>query len=113
VNPGTDWAEQGRALVEMLRGVLGPPADSGDPAPGGAAPQAAECRWCPLCQFIAVLRGERPEVTAALADVLRATADALHAFAAAPEGPRPADPPADDATTVGDPPPVVQRIEIA
>ena len=118
MNPGTDWAEQARVLVETLRGALGTVAAHDDraadgPAEGAAAPPA-ECRWCPLCQFLAVLRGERPEVTAALADVLRATADALHAFAAAPDGPRPPEPATDDETApVGDPPPVVQRIEIA
>ena len=115
MTPGPDWAEQARALVETLRGVLGSLADPDDGPPGAATPQPDECRWCPLCQLIAVLRGERPEVTAALADVLRATADALHAFAAAPEGPRPAGRPPDDAapTAAADPPPVVQRIEIA
>ena len=115
MNPGTDWTEQARGLVETLRGVLGTLAASDErPAEGAAAPPA-ECRWCPLCQFLAVLRGERPEVTAALADVLRATADALHAFAAAPEAPRPPDAPEGHgaAPPVGDPPPVVQRIEIA
>ena len=108
MNAGTDWAEQARRLVETLRGVLA----AHDDRPADAA---AECRWCPLCQFIAVLRGERPEVTAIIADVLRATADALHAFAAAPDGPRPPEPATDDETAapVGDPPPVVQRIEIA
>jgi hypothetical protein len=112
VNPGTDWAEQARRMVEMLRGAL----DALDDRPtDGTGDRPAECRWCPLCQLLAVLRGERPEVTAVLADVLRATADALHAFAAAPEGPRPAEPAADDeaAAPVGNPPPVVQRIEIA
>jgi hypothetical protein len=115
VTSGADWAEQARALVETLRGVLGSLADPDDRAAGEATPQPAECRWCPLCQVIAVLRGERPEVTAALADVLRATADALHAFAAAPEGPRPASPPAQEGAeaSAADPPPTVQRIEIA
>jgi hypothetical protein len=43
-----------------------------------------ECQWCPLCQFVAVLRGERPEVTervaeagTALLTVLRAALDAV------------------------------------
>ena len=27
-----------------------------------------DCQWCPLCQFAAVLRGERPEVNAKLAE---------------------------------------------
>ena len=108
MNPGTDWAEQARRLVETLRGVLGTVA-----AHDGAAgdPQAPTCTWCPLCQLLAVLRGERPEVTAVIADVLRATADALHSFAAAPDAPPPAD--TAPAPPAGDPPPVVQRIEIA
>ena len=58
-----------------------------------------------------MVRGERPEVTAALAEVLTATATALRTFAAAdPEGPRG---PADAAAEEGDPPPPVQQIEIA
>jgi hypothetical protein len=108
VTPGPDWPEQARRLAETLRAAL---AGSAAHAPPGAA--APECRWCPLCQLVAVLRGERPEVTAALADVLRATADALHAFAAAPDAPARPAPSDDDLPAHGDPPPVVQRIEIA
>jgi hypothetical protein len=44
---------------------------------------APVCTWCPLCQFMAVLRGDRPEVTervteagSALASALRAVLDA-------------------------------------
>ena len=107
MTPGADWPEQARRMAETLRGVLAGAAPH-VPADAGAAP---ECRWCPLCQLVAVLRGERPEVTAALADVLRATADALHAFAAAPDAPRPPGEPS--APGRADPPPVVQRIEIA
>lgn len=51
------------------------------PPPQGEQP--AECEWCPLCQLAAVLRGERPEITArlteagiAVAGVLRSIADA-------------------------------------
>jgi hypothetical protein len=114
VTSGPDWVDQGRALVDTLRSVLGSLAEHDDRAPGEAPAQAAECRWCPLCQLIAVLRGERPEVTEALADVLRATAEALHAFAAAPDGSGPAGRPVEEesAPPAGDPP-VVQRIEIA
>lgn len=61
---------------------------------GGGAPV---CTWCPLCQFMAVLRGDRPEVTervteagAALASALRAVLDA--ATAGTPAGAPPADP---------------------
>jgi hypothetical protein len=118
VTAGTDWAEQARRLVETLRGVLGTLAAHDDRAADGGTGTGTgtgtECRWCPLCQMLAVLRGERPEVTAVIADVLRATADSLHAFAAAPDAPRP-EAPADEqpAPPVADPPPVVQRIEIA
>jgi hypothetical protein len=113
VNPGTDWAEQTRRLVETLRGSLA--AAAGD-AGGDAAAAGEDCRWCPLCRLIAVLRGERPEVTAVIAEVLRATADALQATAAAPQRPRADRPAAEEepaAPPVGDPPPAVQRIEIA
>ncbi len=103
-----DWVEQARRLVESFGGL------TGHPPPTEAAHDATECRWCPLCQALAVLRGERPEVTAALADVLTATADALRAFAAAPEGTPSSEAPAGrPGPPVGDPPPVVQRIEIA
>lgn len=103
-----DWVEQARRLVESFGGA------TGHPPPSEAGSDAAECRWCPLCRALAVLRGERPEVTAALADVLTATADALRAFAAAPASPPSSGAPAaEPGPAVGDPPPVVQRIEIA
>ncbi len=109
MTPGADWPEQARRLAETLRGALTGAAAHVPPETG----TVPECRWCPLCQLVAVLRGERPEVTAALADVLRATADALHAFAAAPDAPRPPGGPAGSEDGPADPPPVVQRIEIA
>ena len=110
MTPDGNWPEQARRLAETLRGVLAGTAGHVPPA-GPDAP--AECRWCPLCQLVAVLRGERPEVTAALADVLRATSDALHAFAAAPDAPRPPQDAPRREEGPADPPPVVQRIEIA
>jgi hypothetical protein len=70
-----DWARQTFAEV-----------DAQAHADGHAGP---ECQWCPLCQFVAVLRGERPELTervaeagAALATVLRAALDAATGAAA-------------------------------
>lgn len=65
------------------------------------------CTWCPLCQFMAVVRGDRPEVTervteagAALASALRAVLDAATAGS-----PAAGTPPADPA-------PRVQRIDL-
>jgi hypothetical protein len=105
MNPGTDWIEQGRRLLETLRAGLA------DAVPAEGA-HSVDCRWCPICQAAAVVRGERPEVTAALADVLTATAAALRTFAAAP-----ADDAPDGAAWAEDPEdgdqPAVQRIEIA
>jgi hypothetical protein len=110
MTPGNDWAEQGRRLFEALRG--GP----GDAAPDGAstAPHSSDCRWCPLCQVASVVRGERPEVTAALADVLAAAATALRTFAAAPgTAASAADPDADAGSGEAGDQPAVQRIDIA
>ena len=109
---GTDWVEQARRLVAGI-GLSGD-ARFGD-GPGAGHVPGGDCRWCPLCQLVAVLRGERPEVAAVLAIVLRTTADALHAFAAAPDGARAQPPAADEppGSGAGRPPPVVQRIEIA
>jgi hypothetical protein len=47
----------------------------------------AECQWCPLCQFMSVLRGERPEVTARVAEAGTALVSAFRALmdAAAPD----------------------------
>ena len=101
-----DWAEQARRLAETLRAVVGEvPADGG-----------GECRWCPHCQLAAVVRGERPEVTAALADVLASATVALRAFAAAvPEPGRgtPPDaggPPPGERPGTGDPAPSTQPV---
>jgi hypothetical protein len=100
---GADWLDQGRRLLDtFLQGAAAPPE-------GSAQDHRSDCTWCPLCQVAAVVRGERPEVSAALADVLDSIAAALRTFAAAgAEQP----PPATEEPGDGDPP-AVQRIEIA
>lgn len=104
MTPGTDWIEQGRRLLETLSGGLA------DAAPAEGE-HSSDCRWCPVCQVAAVVRGERPEVTAALADVLTATAAALRTFAADAGGDaQVAD---DDAEPEDGDRPAVQEIEIA
>jgi hypothetical protein len=121
MNPGNDWIDQARRLFDVLRaGPVPTPADDATAADGTTA-HSSDCRWCPVCQVAAVARGERPEVTAALADVLTATATALRTFAAAGE---PQDAAAggtasgDTGTAASagpdaDDPPAVQRIDIA
>jgi hypothetical protein len=104
-NPGTDWIEQGRRLLETLRAGAAP-------ADGSAVPEhAPDCRWCPVCQVAAVVRGERPDVSAALADVLTATATALRTFAEA--GSTTTDVSAETDDTGDGDPPAVQKIDIA
>ncbi|MFW3170739.1 hypothetical protein [Geodermatophilus sp. CPCC 206100] len=100
-----DWLEQARRLAAGLGDALGQgrvPAD-------GAGAHAADCTWCPVCQVAAVVRGERPEVTAALADLLDAASAALRSFAESATPPRPEPEPEQEAPAE----PVVQRIEIA
>ena len=99
MNPGTDWIEQGRRLLETLR--------SSTDAPAGD--HGSDCRWCPVCQAAAVVRGERPEVTAALADVLTTAAAALRTFAEAGA----ATTPTVDVEEDTEDPPAVQQIDIA
>ncbi len=111
MNPGTDWIEQARRVLDTLRQTTGPAQDGA--TVGNAHP--ADCRWCPVCQIAAVVRGERPELTAALADVLTTTATALRTFAEAahPGAPADAGTPAEATEEAAGEPPAVQRIDIA
>lgn len=44
--------------------------------------QAGECLpWCPICQFVHILRGEHPEVTERLTEAATAIASAMKALA--------------------------------
>ena len=112
MTPGTDWIDQAQRLVEALRSSL-PTADApATDAPATGAPatgHSGDCRWCPVCQAAAVLRGERPEVTAALADLLTTAAAALRTVA---EAGRPAEP-SEEPVEQDEPPAPVQEIEIA
>jgi len=78
---GADWLDTARRVVDSF---LAPPAPSakaaGEATEEGSA-HADTCRWCPVCQAVAVARGERPEVSAALADLLTTSAAALRSFA--------------------------------
>ncbi len=111
---GADWVDQARRLLDAFATgsaakPTGPP-PAGDGEPGE---HRSDCSWCPLCQAAAVVRGERPEVTAALADVLTATATALRTFAESVPQAEPNPPASADDGPDAEPPPAVQRIEIA
>jgi hypothetical protein len=113
-----DWVEQARRLMTGLGHTLGQSTGRASREGDAAGDHPADCRWCPVCQVAAVVRGERPEVTDALADVLTAAAAALRTVserasapapeAAAPEGTA-------EGTAEEEPPPPappVQHIEI-
>jgi hypothetical protein len=89
VSEGTDWLDQARRLVaglgqtwtEAWAEVRTEAREEGGTGQGGHVP-GGDCRWCPVCQMAVVAR--RPEVTAALADVLTTAAAALRSVAEAP-----------------------------
>ena len=111
MNDAPDWVEQARRLVTGLSQTLGAALREED----GAGAHPSDCRWCPVCQVAAVVRGERPEVTDALADVLTAAAAALRTVSE--RAPAPAAAPAPGAEAEAEEPappaPPVQHIEIA
>ena len=110
MNDGPDWVEQARRLVTGLGQTLGAALREED----GAGAHPSDCRWCPVCQVAAVVRGERPEVTDALADVLTAAAAALRTVSERAPAPAPAPAPGAgaEAEEPAPPAPPVQHIEI-
>ena len=126
--PGPDWVEQARrfaaglaaehaggaGLSDVLGDLIG-----GRSTPGGAAEHGTECRSCPLCAGLAALRGHRPDLLEALADVLTSAATALRSTArptpdgaAADPAPEPTAPP-EETVPHPAPAPTVQRIDVA
>jgi hypothetical protein len=127
---GPDWVEQARrfaaglaaehavgaGLTDLLGGLLGPAAD-GQAPDGEAAGHGPECRSCPLCAALAALRGRRPDLLEALADVLASAATALRTTAGpvpdAPDVPADVPVPPEETVTHPAPAPTVQRIDVA
>ncbi|WP_138756642.1 hypothetical protein [Modestobacter altitudinis] len=127
--PGPDWVEQARrfaaglaaehadgaGLSDVLGDLIG-----GRSAPGAAAQHGTECRSCPLCAGLAALRGHRPDLLEALADVLTSAATALRSTArptadgaaGAAAAPDPTAPP-EETVPHPAPAPTVQRIDVA
>ncbi len=52
----------------------------GDPATAHIATGAPECAWCPICQFISLLRGDRPEISDKIAETGASMVAALRAL---------------------------------
>lgn len=68
-----DWAR--RSFADAGTGS----ATDGTAQPGSEH-TGADCQWCPLCQFVAVLRGDRPEITAKVAEAGTAVITAMRAL---------------------------------
>lgn len=62
VGVAQEWAR--RALPDSAIGHGGP-----------------ECQWCPICQFVNIVRGDQPEVAERLAEAGAALAAAMRALA--------------------------------
>lgn len=91
--PLSDWA---RREAEAVPGHF---SDWGsESGPHREAPP--ECRYCPICQLIALLRGDRPEAAARLATASTVFAEALRSVLVPPGGQAP------------QPPPTVQHIHV-
>lgn len=93
-----DLAAEALSLLRAAREWLAAQR-SGGPGPADALSgfgASDECRYCPLCQAIAVVRGDRPEIAGRIAEVgtalweaLRAVLEPAPAPAATPEPGRP------------------------
>jgi hypothetical protein len=106
-------------------GPAGTSADGRPPGPDGRCPECgsvpgASCAACPLCRFLAVLRGERPETTARLVDGALLIVRTLRSMIPEPGQPAPPGPPGSGPTPPSTPPPSpapprrggLQRIDI-
>jgi len=68
---GARLAEEIRLLVDMVVERAAPWLEGVVAAGHGPADrEAPNCGWCPLCAVVAVVRGERPELVARLAEQL-------------------------------------------
>jgi hypothetical protein len=72
---GEEAAKLLDAVAEWARGNLGDVDWRSHIATG-----APECTWCPLCQLINVLRGERPEINEKIAEATMSVVAALRAL---------------------------------
>ena len=57
-----------------------------DPSTAKVATGSPECCWCPICQLVATVRGERPELAERLTELTVALAPVLSGLQAAVAG---------------------------
>jgi hypothetical protein len=85
-NIGTEASKLLEALQEWSRATFGPSARLSHAHIATGAP---ECTWCPICQTIAVLRGDRPEVSQKISEASTAVVTAVRALVDAMIHPEP------------------------
>ena len=98
-------------LTSKRGGTVGADGEPAAACPTCGHQPGESCTACPICRFLAVLRGERPEVSERWVDSALTIVQALRSLIptpdAPPEGPNPTGPPPPT-----DPPPRLQHIEI-
>jgi hypothetical protein len=102
--PGAEWAgpwaNDAQQFFRLLREAMPDPAP--DPAEGHTAQShasPAECRFCPLCQGLAIIRRQGPDVLDRIAELAAGLAATLRATA--PQGPHDDSPSAGAAGSMG------------
>ena len=93
----TATSDAGRLLADAVHEWAR--ARFGEAGTAHIATGAAECAWCPICQLIAALRGERPDVTDKLSAAAAAVVDVVGSLLNPPPGRTSG--PADDAAGTG------------
>ncbi|WP_410609173.1 hypothetical protein [Amycolatopsis sp. lyj-109] len=68
--PGRSAGDYGSFSGDPGGGAPGPGRSAGGYNPDEAKADDSACGWCPLCAIVAVVRGERPELVARLAEQL-------------------------------------------
>ena len=81
---GRATSDAGRLLADAVHEWAR--ARFGDAGSAHIATGAPECAWCPVCQLIAALRGDRPDVTDKLAAAATAVVDVVGSLLNPPPG---------------------------
>jgi hypothetical protein len=83
------WADDARRLFQLLQTaaeqLAGPPEHTEDTASGQTHEHPPECRYCPFCQGVAVLRRAGPDVLDQLSEFAAGLAATLRASEAEPD----------------------------